>query len=181
MDFELSWFSHISLNSQPSKKQRKPAISFSHKDFHCFELLGFPSDLVSPLYVSQKTQKKHSFENICISENINITTVVSTIRPLKITTKIYTFFHYLLKPNLSQNQQKIKEKPCIPKTSLLSMKQQHLDFPGPTQGPPQSTKTTPRPPQDPPETLRENLFCFGSLPDLCQGPPGTSRGPSKDL
>ena len=81
---------------------------------------------------------------------------------------------------MSQNQQKIKEKPGIAKTSLLSPKYQHSDFPGPTQGRPQSTKTTPRAPQDPPETLQENLICFGCLPDLPQGPPGTSRGPPKD-
>ena len=99
---------------------------------------------------------------------------ISTIPPLKITTKIHIFFHYLLKPNLSQNRQKIKEKRCFPKTSVLSTKYQHLNIPGPTQGPSQSTKTTPRPPQDPPETLRENLFCFGCLPDLPQGAPGTS-------
>ena len=45
------------------------------------------------------------------------------------------------------------------------MKYQHLDFPGgPTQGPPQSTKTTPRPLQDLPETLWKNIVSFGCLP-----------------
>ena len=69
----------------------------------------------SPLRFQENT-KKHPCENTCISENINITKVISTSRPLKIITQIHTFFHYLSKPNLSQNQQKIKEKRCFPKT-----------------------------------------------------------------
>ena len=85
-----------------------------HKDFRCFELLGFPSDLVSPLYVSKKTFKKHLCENTCISENINI--IIETIQPLKIITKIRTFFPYLLKQNLSRNQQKLNEKHGVAQT-----------------------------------------------------------------
>ena len=59
------------------------------------------------------------------------------------------------------------------------MKKQHFDFPGPTQGPPQSTKTTPRAPQDPPETLRENLVCFGCLADSPKDPLGPPEDPPK--
>ena len=115
-------FSYFFKNQITSEQYTKPEFFNLHKDFHCFELLGFLSDLVSPLYISKKIQKKHSYENTCISENINITTVISTIRPLKITTKIHTFFHYLLKPNLSQHQQKNKEKHSFPKTAVLSTK-----------------------------------------------------------
>ena len=153
MDFEIHQFAYFSKKQITSEQYTKPEFFNLHVDFHCFELLGFPSDLVSPLYVSKKTQKKHLCENTCISENINIIKVISTIRPPTITTKIHICFHYLLKLNLSQNQQKIKEKRCFPKTSVLSTKWQHFDFPGPTQGPSQSTKTTPRAPQDPPRTL----------------------------
>ena len=122
MDLEIHQLSYVFKKLVISEQYRKPELFISHKDFQCFELLGFPSDLVSSLYVSKTTQKKHPCENTCISENINITKVISTIRPLKITTKIHTFFHYLSKPNLSQNQQKIKEKRGFPKTSLLFMK-----------------------------------------------------------
>ena len=153
MDFEIDRFSYFCKKLITFEKYRKPELFISHKDFHCFELLGFPSDLFSPLYVSKNPLRKHPCGNTSISENINITMEISTIRPLKITTKIHTVFPYLLKRNLSQNQQKNKEKHCFPKTSLISTKSQHLDFPGSAQGPPQSTKTTPRAPQDPPETL----------------------------
>ena len=53
----------------------------------------------------------------------------------------------------SFDRNNIKKKPCPPKTSPTSKREQHLDFPGPTQGPPQSTKTNPRAPQDPSKTL----------------------------
>ena len=122
MDFIIHQFSYFFKKQITSEQYTKPEFFNLHTDFHCFELLGFPSDLVSSLYVSKKTQKKHLCENTCISENINITKVISTIRPLKITTKIHIFFHDLLKLNLSQNQQKIKEKRRLPKTSVLSMK-----------------------------------------------------------
>ena len=115
-------FSYFFKKRITSEQYRKPELSLSHKDFHCFELLGFPSDLFSPFYVSKKTLNKLPCESTCISENINITKVISTFRPLKITTKIHTVFPYLLKRNLSQNQQKNKEKPCFPKTSLISTK-----------------------------------------------------------
>ena len=107
MDLGIHQFSYFFEKQITSEQYTKPEFFNLHKDFHCFELLGFPSDLVSPLYVSKQTQKKHPCENTCISENRNITMVISTIRPLKIATNIYLFFHYLLKPNLSQNQQKI--------------------------------------------------------------------------
>ena len=157
MDIENHRISYVFEKRITTEQYRKPELFISHKDFHCFELLGFPSDFFSPLYVSKQTLRKHLCKNTCISRNINISNEISTIRPFKITTKIHVCFPYLLKQHLSQNQQQIKEKPCIPKTSLLSTKYQHSDFPGPTQGRPQSTKTTPRAPQDPPETLRKHL------------------------
>ena len=122
MDLGIHQFSYFFKKQITSEQYTKPEFFNLHKDFHCFELLGFPSDLVSPLYVSKQTQKKHPCENTCISENINITKVISTIRPLQITTKIHIFFHYLLKLNLSQNQQQITEKRCFSKTLVLSTK-----------------------------------------------------------
>ena len=93
MDFEIHQFSYFFKKQITSEQYTKPEFFNLHKDFHCFERLGFPSDLVSPLYVSKKTLTKLTCENTCISENINITKVISTIIVLTHITKIHTFFN----------------------------------------------------------------------------------------
>ena len=91
------------------EQHRKPELSLSLNDFQSFEFLGFPSDLFSPLYLSKQTSKIHTCENTCISENINTINEISTIRPLNITTNRNTFFHDLLKRNLSKSTKKTKK------------------------------------------------------------------------
>ena len=57
MDLGIHQFSYFFKKRITSEQYRKPELFISHKDFHCFEFLGFPSDLVSPLHVSKKTLK----------------------------------------------------------------------------------------------------------------------------
>jgi len=52
MDLGNHRFSYFFKKLIPFEKYRKPELFISHKDFHCFELLGFPSDLFSPFYFS---------------------------------------------------------------------------------------------------------------------------------
>ena len=66
MDFEMHQCSYMFKKQLTSERYTKPELFILHKDFTCFELLGFPSDLFSPLYVSKKTLKQHLCENTCI-------------------------------------------------------------------------------------------------------------------
>ena len=92
MDFENHRFPYLFTKLKPFGKYRKPTMLIFHKDFHCFELLGFPSELISLFYFSSKTSKIHTCENTCISKRIYIINEISTIPRLNITTKIHTFF-----------------------------------------------------------------------------------------
>ena len=56
------------------------------------------------------------------------------------------------------------------------MKYQHLVSLGRTQGPPQTPKITPRAPQAPSQTLRENLLCFQFRLAPPHGPLGPPKG-----
>ena len=55
MDLEIHQISYFFKKRITSEQYSKPESLISHKDFHCFEILGFASDLFSPLYASQKT------------------------------------------------------------------------------------------------------------------------------
>ena len=66
MDFGNHRCSYFFNKRTTFEKHRKLEMFISHKDFRCFEVLGFASDLFSPFYFSKKTSKIHTCENTCI-------------------------------------------------------------------------------------------------------------------
>ena len=113
-----------------SYSQDISSISLKH-DYHLYsneEVLSRQSDIVTkrPIHIKYSpildplrymvgkyegdmnilgSLPKLSDENKGMSKNIYMINDISTFHPLKITTKIHTLFPYVLKRNLSQNQQ----------------------------------------------------------------------------
>ena len=82
MDFENHHFSYFFEKQKKTYLNRKVKLSISHKDFHCFEPMGFSHVRVSSNFFSPKTQKKHTREKTYFSEKKNL------LKPTK-----YQHFH----------------------------------------------------------------------------------------
>ena len=81
-----------------------------------------------------------------------------------------------LKKNItSKYLWKIFKKHDISKYHLKPLKYQHFDFPGLTQGSPQTSKITPRAPQDAPRTFPGPQGCPWTSQETPKGPQGSSK------
>ena len=92
MDIDISWISHCSLNSKQSKKQRKWELSLSHKDFHCFELLGSTNAHGFSIEILKELHWKRTCGKTRISIIIAKTNEIATFWPPRIDVKTTCFF-----------------------------------------------------------------------------------------
>ena len=76
---------------------------------------------------------------------------------------------------LSKYLWKITKKHDISKYHLKPTKYQHFDLPGLTQGSPQTSKITPRAPQDAPRTFPGPQGCPRTSQETPKGPQGSSK------
>ena len=109
MDFEILWFSQFSLNSKQSKKQRK-LESLSHKDFHCFELLGSTNAHDFSIEILKELHWKRTCGKTRISIIIAKTNEIATFWPPIINIKTICFFCFSRKEHRLQIRMKKHQK-----------------------------------------------------------------------
>ena len=178
MDIEISWISHCSLNSNQSKKQRKQKLSLSHKDFHCFELLGSTNAHDFSIEILKELHWKRTCGKTRISIIIPKTNEIATFWPPRIDVKTTCFFVFYENSIASKYLWKIIKKHDISEyhlklrnSNILTSQDWSKDRPRPPKSPQGLTRTLPGHSQGP-------QGCPRTCQETPKGPQGTYKGPS---